>query len=438
MKFLEVIKKLSQKEPLEFWIEIEEGIEIEKRDRKKFLEEKYFDQSVSVRYLNEKGKAGLSYATSLDLSKIEEAALKAKVLSDYGVPSFFPEKSENYPEIFSVAPINVSLEELNEKLNELEEKAFSFDSSISRVEKIKISCGKIKYILVRNEIELIWEKPFCDFIISVVAKNKDKEASSYEWYEGLEFNYEELLKRVKLACKKALALSKAKKGKGLKIPILIPPFIAVEILDLLEFSFLGDEVLKGRSYLKDKLEEKIFNEKITLFDDGINPFLPESRPFDDEGSAQNKKVLVEKGVVKSFLFDTYWKKEAEKKGFKEIKTGNSRRPNISSFPKISSTNFYIEKGSLEKEKLIKLENEIFEVLEILGAHTANPISGDFSLGVSGIYYKNGEPVDYFCEMALSGNLFELFKNIVEIGSDLTFYGSTGSPSLLIEKMDLGG
>ena len=166
--------------------------------------------------------------------------------------------------------------------------------------------------------------------------------------------------------------------------------------------------------------------------------MPESRPFDDEGSAQNKKVLVEKGVVKSFLFDTYWKKEAEKKGFKEIKTGNSRRPDISSFPKISSTNFYIEKGDLEKEKLIKLENEIFEVLEILGAHTANPISGDFSLGVSGIYYKNGEPVDYFCEMALSGNLFELFKNIVEIGSDLTFYGSTGSPSLLIEKMDLGG
>jgi Predicted Zn-dependent proteases and their inactivated homologs len=284
---------------------------------------------------------------------------------------------------------------------------------------------------------LFWESPFYSFIISVVAKN-NKEAEAYEWYEGVEFNYQTLLERIELACQKAIALSKTKKGKNLKIPILFPPFLAVNLLELLEFSFLGDEVLKGRSFLKDKLEKEVFNEKITLFDDGINPSLPESRPFDDEGVAQNKKILIEKGIVKTFLFDTYWKGEAEKRGFKEIKAGNSRRPDFSSFPKISSTNLYLKNGEVSKEDLIRAEKEVFEVLELLGGHIANPISGDFSFGVSGIYYKEGEVLDYFCEMALSGNIFELFKNVLELGSDLTFYGSIGSPSLLVEKMDLGG
>lgn len=438
MKYIEEIKKLSQEEPVEFWIEVEEGLELEKRDGKLFLEENYLDQNISVRYLNKNGKAGLSYATFLDSSEIKSTVLKAKILSDYGVPSLFPEKESKYPEISIPTEINIPFEELRERLNELEEIAFNFNSSIFRVEKIKLSLGKIRYILIRKELELVWKSPFCNFFISVIAKGKDKEASAYEWYSGIKFDFKILKERVELACKKAVALSKTRKGKNLKVSVLFPPFSAVDLLNLLEFSFLGDEVLKGRSYLKDKLEKKIFSEKINLIDDGINPDLIESRPFDDEGSAQNKKILVEKGVIKNFLFDFYWKKEAEKRGFEEVRAGNSRRPNFSSFPKISSTNFYLEKGVLERQELIGLEKEVFEVLEILGAHTANPISGDFSFGVSGIYYKNGEPMDYFCEMALSGNLFELFKNVVENGADLSFYGSVGSPSLLVEKMDLGG
>ncbi len=438
MKALEEIRAISQKEPVELFIEIEEGLEIEKRDGKLFLEERYVDESISVRYLNKEGRAGLSYTTSLDFSSVKTAVSKAKLLSEYGVPSLFPEIEKEYPDIFYKTANEVSLEELKKRVNELEERAYSFDTAISRVEKIKLSLGKIRYTLVRNGSCLKDEKPFCTFLISVIAKHKEKSASSYEWYEGGELDFKILEERVELACGKALALSKTRKGKKLKIPVLFPPFVAVELLELLEFSFLGDEVLKGRSYLKDKLGKKVFNDGLTIFDDGINPELPESRPFDDEGVPQNKKILVEKGVIKNFLFDTYWKAVAEKKGLEEFKAGNSRRPDFSSFPKISSTNLYVEKGNLKKEDLIEKEKEVFEVLEVLGAHTANPISGDFSFGVSGIYYRNGEPVDYFCEMALSGNLFELFKNIAKIGADLTFYGSLGSPSLLIEKMDLGG
>ncbi|WP_051920616.1 TldD/PmbA family protein [Thermodesulfobacterium hydrogeniphilum] len=435
----EIIKNLLKKEAqsVEFWIELEEGIEVEKRDGKIFLKERYNEQTFTVRYLNKNGKAGLSYNTFLNPVSIEETCLKAKVLSEHGVPTVFPKPSK-YPEISPKTFHFLTFDEILNILNEVEEELFDFDSAIKRIEKLKLSCGTNKYILLRKDLKFSWEVPFYSFIISVVAKNNEKEASAYEWLEDTKLDLTEIKERAFLACKKTLALSKAKKGKSLKIPVLFPPFISVEFLDLLEFAFLGDEVLKGRSYLKDKLGKKVFSEKLTLYDDGINPDLPESRPFDDEGEAQNKKVLVEKGVVKEFLFDTFWKKEAEKRGFSNIRAGNARRPDFTTFPKVSSTNFYIEKGVLTQKELLNLNTEVFEVLEILGAHTSDPISGDFSLGVSGIYYKNGEPVDYFSEMALSGNFFELFNNIIEIGSDLKFYGSTGSPSLLINKMDIGG
>ncbi len=427
---------LKSKKEIEFWIESEEGLEVEKRDCKNFLKEHYSEENITIRVLNENGKAGLSYTTSVDHNSLKQACSRAILLSEYGVPTIFPEVC-NYPDFSHGSFKFLSFEEIFEILNEIEDEIFS-RFSVKRIEKLRFSCGKKRFALLRKDLELCYELPFYDFVISVVASSGEKEASAYEWFEGTVFSIEEIKERAFLACKKAIALSKTKKGKSLKIPVLFPPFVSIALLELLEFSFLGDEVLKGRSYLKDKLGKRTFSEVFTLYDDGTDPELPETRPFDDEGVAQNKKVLVEKGVVKEFLFNTFWRIEAEKIGFSGIKAGNSRRPDFTSFPKISSTNLYIEKGFLSKEELILLNSEVFEVIEVLGTHTSDPISGDFSLGVSGIYYRRGEPTDYLCEMALSGNLFNLFNNIIEVGSDLMFYGSIGSPSLLVNKMDLGG
>jgi len=439
-KVTDFIKEILQKESgfLEFWIEIEEGQEIEKRDGKIFLKEKYQDTSLVVRYLNEKGNIGLSYTTLLNFEEILNTYLKAKALSKNGVPGIFPQGDFKYPEITLQKFEPISSEEIVSILNKVENKALSFDKNIKRIEKNKISCGKIKYLLLRKDLELSWENPFYSFIISVVAEGKNKSASAYEWQEVPDWKKFKPLERTELACEKALILSKTKKGRNLKISVLIPPFIAVEFLELLEFSFSGEEVIKGRSYLKDKIGKKIFSEKLSLHDNGLFLGLPETRPFDDEGVPQNKKILVDKGEVCCFMYDTYWAEVAKKQGYDNVISGNARRGGLASFPKISSTNLYITPGTYTKEELLKLQPEIFEIYEILGAHTSNPISGDFSLGVSGVYYKNGEPVDYFCEIALAGNLFELFKRIVEIGKDLEFYGSVGSPSLLVEKLDLGG
>lgn len=439
-KLLNFIKGLLEKEKnfVEFWIEIEEGLGVEKRDSKVFKKESFEDFNLTVRYFDNGGKCGLAFTTSSEISAIKEAYQKAKELSWCGVLSKFPKEQFIYPEIPSVSFKKLSFSEILDLLDETERRALSFHPSILRVEKCSFEKTQTKYVLLTRDRELIWECPFYTFNISVVAEGKEKSGSSFEWNLATDLDRLEIFERTELACKKALALSQTKKGKSLKISVLLPPLVVIDFLEVLSFSFLGDEVLKGRSALKDSLEKKVFSEKITLYDDGLTPSLVESRPFDDEGVPQNKKVLVENGLVKQFLFNTYWGEKAKEKGLNKVVPGNARRSSLDSLPKISPTNFYLKEGSFKPEDLLKMEKEIFEVLETLGTHTVNPISGDFSVGISGIYYRKGEPVEYLCELALSGNLFELFFKVIEVGNDLKFYGNMGSPTLLIEKLDLGG
>ncbi|QER41211.1 TldD/PmbA family protein [Thermodesulfobacterium sp. TA1] len=432
---LESLTKFVSKDPgLEFWIEKEEGKSLEKREGKVFLEERYEDQNLTVRYLNPNGKAGLSYTTSLEETDVILAINKAKVLSEQGMPASFPEEK---PSEFTSPQVCLPTEDFSSILAELEEEALRFER-IKKVEKIKLSWGKEKIALLRKDLVLIWEAPFYTFFISVVACDNSKEASSYEWFEGRSLEKKVLKQRVKEACLKASLLSQAKKGEPLKVPVLFPSFLAIDLLEILEFSFLGDEVIKGRSFLKDKLGKPLFSENLTLVDDGLTEGLVETRPFDDEGAPQNIKVLIDRGVVNGYLFDSYWKKQAEAMGLGVFSAGNARRPDFKNSPKVSATNLYFKEGSYTKEELLSFYPQVFEVLELLGAHTADPISGEFSVGVSGVYYKNGEPVKVLSEMALSGNIFEMLKQVVAVGKDLRFYGSLGSPTLLIENIDLGG
>lgn len=436
---LEVLESFLDKST-EIWIEKEEGIFLEKKDDKVFLEEYYQDQSATIRYLREDGRCGLFYTTVLEEKSFYQATEKAKYLSNYGFPAVYFEELENshYP---NLKPQKIDIYEISKKLKkeiipELEELAYK--EKIKRIEKLEFSIANLKKELYRKNVRLSWEEPNFMMVISVVAEGKDKEASGYEWFEGRILDLNEIKERVKRACYKAKVLSGTKKGRNLRVPVIFPPEIGIELLEILGFSFSGEEVVKGRSKLGNSIGKKVFSENLTIWDDGVTEDLVEARPFDDEGAPQTRKLLVENGVVKGFLFDTYWKKEAHRLGLGEFVEGNARRPNFACSPKPSITNLYIQQGSLDRQKILSLHEEMFEVLEILGAHTADPISGEFAFGVSGIYYKKGEPAEYFCEMALTGNIFEIFNKVVAVGKDLKFYGNLGAPSLVIESMDLGG
>lgn len=431
MKLTEYLLELSLKEKgLEFYLERESGILYKCRDGLPFLEEAYDETSLTVRYLNTKGLSGITYTLSLDREGIKEAIERAKALSEYGRPTLFPPLLEEYPPLIPPSPTPMSQKEVMELL-ERGRKVCHYFKEIKRWEVESFSQVEREINLIREGKLLTWKCPEYDLFVSLVADSGAKQGTGYAYMEATslaKINPEEIYLR---ASEKAIALSRGAKRASLKCAILFPPELALELLSLLSFSLKGDEVIKGRSYLKDKLSKKVFSEKITIIDDGLHTELPESRPFDDEGVAQKKTLLIREGVVESFIWDTYYGKLAETPS-----TGNSRRGDPSSPPGVDFTNLYLLPGTLSKEELLLSGGLVFEVLEVLGAHTADPISGEFSFGVSGILYEKGTPVDYLSEMALSGNIFEILRE-VELGSDLTFFGSLGAPSILLPPLPLG-
>ena len=436
---LELLLQLSQKDPtLEFYLSLTRGSSVELRDGKLFLSENYQDLALTVRALvidfdkkkERSGKAGLSLTLSLNKEALEQAISRAKALAEYGKEVAYPELSTGYPQVNVPSSKALSHEEMLSLLEQAREDLKDYPK-VTRIEKESFSFEEEETLLIREGRVLRFKAPSYSYFVSVVSEN-GRPAQGYAYNSTRELEGLEARKLFRKACEMASALAKAKKGGTIKCAVLFPPESAILLIELLSFSFLGDEVVKGRSKLRDKLEKRVFNQAITIVDDGLAGTLPEGRPFDDEGVPQESSVLVEKGELKSFLLDL---QSAKQLGFSS--NGKARRPSMGQNPKPSPTNLYLEKGNSSREELLEAEDYVFEVYEILGSHTADPVSGEFSFGVSGVLYHKGEQAEFLSEMALTDNIFEVLSRDVLLGKDLTFYGSLGSPSILIPGMVLG-
>ena len=146
------------------------------------------------------------------------------------------------------------------------------------------------------------------------------------------------------------------------------------------------------------------------------------------------------GEITGYLYDRFWAKR-ENALSKEISvrsTGNSRRHSIKSPPGLGTSNYFIEPGESSIPLLIRGLVRGLVVEEVMGLHTVDPISGDFSMGCSGTWVETGEKAYPVKSIAIAGNLFQLFKKLVGVGNDLRFFGKIGSPSLLIDSLEISG
>jgi len=436
---LQHLVEISKKDhTLEFYLSLTRGRSVERKDGKLFLVEDYQDLALTVRTISCKeekkgrlfGKAGLSLTLSLAQDAVEQAISRAKALAEYGKDVILPDLPLNYPEVKIIPAKFLTHEEMQEWLDSAKESLGEFPKII-RVEKENFAIEEEQIFLIKEGKILSFRSPTYSYSVSVISEN-GRSAQAYAYNSTRELERLDARKLFRKAYKMASALAKAKKRETIRCAVLFPPDTAIILLDLLSFSFLGDEVEKGRSKLRDKLGKKVFSEEITIIDDGLLEFLPEGRPFDDEGIPQERTILVEKGTVKNYLLDSL---SADHLGL--ASNGKARRLTLGQNPRPQPTNLYIEKGSQTKEKLLQAENYVFEVFEVLGAHTADPVSGEFSFGVSGVLYYKGEIVDYLSEMALTGNIFEVFERDILLGEDLVLYDNLGAPSILIPEMTLG-
>ena len=233
------------------------------------------------------------------------------------------------------------------------------------------------------------------------------------------------------AARRALRRLNPVKVETQKAPVVFEPRTARTLLDNLFEAVHGMSIYRHESFLAGKLGEKVACEELTVVDDSSIPGLFGSSPFDDEGVPSRRTVVIERGVLKSYLLNTY---AARKLGMKT--TGNAAR-GLTGNAGIGHGNFFIEKGVQTPEQMIAAIPNGFYVTELMG-FGVNIVTGDYSRGAAGLWIRNGELAFAVSEVTIAGNLKEMLLGLETIGSDLEFRGSMAAPTLKIGEMTVGG
>jgi|GEM_PF-431002 len=219
---------------------------------------------------------------------------------------------------------------------------------------------------------------------------------------------------------------------ALSVPAVFKYDAVADLIEFMAASFSGEALEKARSLFSGKLNEKIFSPSFTLRDEPLHPAGVASRLFDGEGVTSSATALIENGVFKSFISDYHVSQK-----LKLPHTGHSARAGTAP-PKISCSNLVLSCGKSSLAKLFTASHNGVYITQLMGVHTANPVTGAFSLGAAGLKIENGvltTPVQGF---AVAGNIFDLFKKIKELGSDQTWTGSVLCPSILFDDMSISG
>ena len=208
---------------------------------------------------------------------------------------------------------------------------------------------------------------------------------------------------------------------------------AADLLDVLVPSFLASQVAKGKSMLAGKEGQGIASGNVAISDDPLDGRASGAQAFDGEGSPCRRVDLVERGVLKGFLADSFW---GRKLGTGT--TASCRRPSPKSPPAVGISNLFLAPGETTPEELLRHAGTGILLTEFLGIHTADPISGDFSVGAAGIRFSGGEQKEPVRGFAVSGNILSLLRQVTGAGSDFRWFGNVGAPSLAISEIAVGG
>ncbi len=316
----------------------------------------------------------------------------------------------------------------------IEEAAMSRDSRIKRVRKA--SYGEtMSYVRVKNSNGVDLENIATYYTGSVTAIAEEAGASETGWDMDTSHKRSSMdAGRIgTMAADFALRMLGARKLQSIKCPAVFENTVVCEFLETLAPSFCADSVSKGKSMLAGKIGEKAASVCLTIYDDGLLKGGWAASPFDHEGVPRRKNALVKDGICMGWLFDTYWAKRQGRES-----TGSASRSGYKGTPGIGITNLYIEKGKTSLEKLFSDMGRGLYITELLGAHTVNSVTGEFSLGAAGLWIEGGKPAYPVRGMAIAGNLLGLFSMVSAVGSDMRFIGSIGAPSLLVDEIEASG
>jgi PmbA protein len=272
----------------------------------------------------------------------------------------------------------------------------------------------------------------CSLSVSPVARDGDSMERDYWFSAARSVAALEPAEQVgQIAARRALRRLGARKVPTQKVPVIFEPRTARSLLGNIFEAVHGQAIYRKASFLAGRLDEKVASQCVTVIDDATLPGLFGTSPFDDEGVLARRTAVIEKGVLRSYLLNTY---AARKLGLKT--TGNAAR-GLAGNAGIGHGNFFLEASAVSPEEMLNSVKDGFYVTELMG-FGVNIVTGDYSRGAAGLWIRKGELAFPVSEVTIAGNLKQMLMDIETAGSDLEFRGSVAAPTVLIREMTVAG
>ncbi|MCX7193956.1 MAG: metalloprotease PmbA [Proteobacteria bacterium] len=324
-------------------------------------------------------------------------------------------------------PWDLSVEDAIELATECERAAMDADARIQNSEGATVSVHEAQFVLANSQ-GFVGGYPTSRHSLScsVIAEQMDAMERDY-WY-SVARNSGDLLgaQQVgRMAAERTVRRLGARQIATMQVPVLFDASVASSLLGHFVGAVSGGSLYRKSSFLLDQLDKPVFSSHINISDiPDIKKGLASS-PFDDEGVKTQHRQIVENGVLRGYFLGSY---SARKLGLHS--TGNSGG-NHNLILKPSG------EGALDLAGLLKTMNRGLLVTELLG-QGVNSITGDYSRGAAGFWVENGEIQYPVHEVTIAGNLKDMYKNIVAVGSDVLVQGSRQCGSILLECMTIAG
>lgn len=388
-----------------------------------------------------KGRLGFAFSSDFDPSTLDAFVDRAVALAEASAPNRLnglPDRSDlgRFPDVGPLFDPEVASLPPDWKINaalEMEKVARGSDTRIKTIDSVSAGEGVHEVYLANSAgVHGSYQGTSVYLYTAAVAADGDQLQRSY-WYDAQRFfaDLESPEAVARKAAERTVRLLGAKKVKSQKVPVIFDPTMAAGFVGSVAGAANGDAVYKKSSFLAARLGQRIAPAWITLVDDGLKPRGLGTSPFDGEGVPTRRTAIVERGVLKSFLYDSFTARKA-----KAQSTGNASR-GYRSLPHIGTNNLYLEPGTKSPEELIREVPNGFYVTAMLG-HGANTVTGEYSRGANGLWIENGELTRPVQEVTVAGNLLDMLEQLDAVGSDLTFHGSTGAPTIRFKELTVSG
>ena len=387
----------------------------------------------------------LGYAWTADPDPEEAGALieRARENSVHGTADEAnelpePRLAEDLPHLHRPAVAEMAADDKVSLALELERAAVSSNPAVKKVEEVTYGDATSRVAIASTRgVEASYERTDCWCVVSALAERDGETQSGFSFRvarEPSELAWEEAARE---AAERGARLLGGTKPPTERVPVILDPWAAASFLGVLAAVLSAEEVQKGRSLFAGKVGDEVAASILTLVDDGRLEDGPSSAPVDDEGVPSGRTALIEGGVLRAFLHNT---ETAIRDG--AVSTGNARRGSYRTTPGVSPTNLVVTPGDADPAALLGRAGRAVYVQEVSGVHSgANPVSGEFSVGATGLRVQDGELGEPLREMTIASTLVEVLKSVEAVGADPRFFpggGTIVTPTLLVSEMTVAG